>query len=408
MTGLLDYCRTEGWKGYDPYDGLNSPLARMLPSKGTAGKVARTVWIQMLKRSPINLRPLLGIHKEFNPKGIALAARAVLILARQPNHQSVSIKPEPTGRGDDAERESDLDHELEFLIRSLTGLRSPGYSEWCWGYNFDWQSRAFYAPRGTPNVVCTVFAALAYLEHYERSGRIRMLDTAESSCRWLLDQINRSEDSGGRRNLFCFSYTPHDHSKVHNVNLLAAEALARVYVKTGYDEFAEAAARAAAYSIARQRDDGSWVYGEAQDQQWIDGFHTGFILTSIQNLVEILGSREWIPSLEAGYSFYKENFFLADGRPKYYHDKLYPIDAHSAAVAVVTFVELGRIWPESFAQAEQVMKWTANNLQDPAGFFYYQMNRLHRIKIPYMRWSQAWMLYALAVYFDSAGASKNG
>jgi hypothetical protein len=36
------------------------------------------------------------------------------------------------------------------------------------------------------------------------------------------------------------------------------------------------------------------------------------------------------------------------------------------------------------------------NLRDETGFFYYQQRRFFKVRIPYMRWSEAWMMYALA------------
>ena len=79
---LLRWCRGESWMGYDPYDGLNSPVARLWPMRN---RPARTALTQLVKRSPVNLRPLLGIRKAANPKGLALAARAVLLLAGREN-----------------------------------------------------------------------------------------------------------------------------------------------------------------------------------------------------------------------------------------------------------------------------------------------------------------------------------
>jgi hypothetical protein len=397
LSSLLDYCRTEGWKGYDPYDGLNSPLARPLrPLGGRWGKLARTIWIQLLKRSPFNARPLLGVRKEFNSKGIALAARGLMLMPERALGPSGSDSG-PTRGG-----------EVDRLMRLLYTLRSDRWTEACWGYNFDWQSRAFYAPRGTPNVVCTVFAGLAHLDFYDRSGQAEALEIAVSSCRWLLDRINRTADRGGQSKGFCFSYTPLDHSRVHNVNLLAAEMLARTYRIAGSEEFADAAYGAATYSLTRQRQDGSWVYGEARDQQWIDSFHTGFMLTSVRTLVATLSARQWMPNLTAGYTFYKDNFFLADCSPKYYNDRLYPIDVHSAAVGIITLAELGDIWPEALDRAGYVMQWAIRNLQDPRGFFHFQMHKFHRIKIPYMRWAQAWMLYAMGVYMAKTRIIDNG
>src|SRR5262249_42261599 len=105
-----------------------------------------------------------------------------------------------------------LEGDLSFLLHQLGSLRSQEYAEACWGYNFDWQSRAFFAPRNTPNVVCTVFAALAYLDWYERTGAESVLGIVNSSCRFLLDRLNRSAGHEGE----CFSYTPLDHCRVHN------------------------------------------------------------------------------------------------------------------------------------------------------------------------------------------------
>src|SRR5262249_34239542 len=175
----------------------------------------------------------------------------------------------------------------------------------------DWQSRAFFAPRNTPNVVCTVFAALAYLDWYERTGAESVLGIVNSSCRFLLDRLNRSAGNHGE----CFSYTPQDHSRVHNVNMLAAELLARAFVLTGIDEYRESAIRATGYTLERQRSDGSWLYGEDESQDWIDSFHTGFILVSLKHLIESLNVTAWHSALDAGYQFYEKRFFLADGTP---------------------------------------------------------------------------------------------
>ncbi|HVG21025.1 MAG TPA: hypothetical protein VNI02_18390 [Blastocatellia bacterium] len=392
---LLRYCRSEAWAGYDPYDALNMRLARALPLKR---KITRTVLTQLVKRSPVNLRPLLGIKKELNPKGLALAARAIILLAERSGHAlppDLLKEPDRDSHSLDNTRDS-FDTDLRFLLDKLDSMRSANYGEACWGYNFDWQSRAFFAPRGTPNVVCTAFAAHAFLDWHEKSASARALELATSSCRFLLDRINRAGDGDGH----CFSYTPLDDSKVHNVNMLAAELLARVFRKSGRAEYRDAAERAVRFTISKQRDDGSWPYGEADSQAWIDGFHTGFILVSLKRIIDDLGAGGWRENLKAGYEFYAGRFFLADGTPSYYHDKLFPIDVHSAAQAVITFAEMTDLMPNAKEMAGRAVKWAIDNLQDRAGFFYFQRRRFYTIKIPYMRWSQAWMLYALSLYLS--------
>ena len=361
-------------------------------------RIPRTVLTQLIKRSPVNLRPLLGIKKELNPKGLALAARAIMLLAEREGHAlPPDLLGEPTHHSYALDNTRDsFDTDLRFLLDKLDAMRSDAYDEACWGYNFDWQSRAFFAPRGTPNVVCTTFAAHALLDWHEKSGSERALELATSSCRFLIDRINRTEEGEGH----CFSYTPLDHSRVHNVNMLAAELIARVFSKSGNGEHRDAAERAIRFTISKQRTDGSWPYGEASSQAWIDSFHTGFILVSLKRAMDHLGTKDWLDSLKAGYEFYAERFFLADGTPSYYHDKLFPIDVHSAAQAVITFTEMSDLMPNANEMANRAVKWAIENLQDRAGFFYFQRHRFYTIKTPYMRWAQAWMLYALSLYLS--------
>ena len=387
FSKLLRYCRGESWVGYDPYDALNSPLARTLPFKN---KFARTVLTQLVKRNAFNLRPILGIDKRPNPKGIALAIRALLLQSEMAGEKGLLQSDKTVGT------EEILDEDLSFLMRQLTALRSQNYAEACWGYNFDWQSRVFFAPRNTPNMVCTVFAAQAYLDWYERTRDIAVLEIAKSGCRFLLDRLNRSSGADGE----CFSYTPLDHSRVHNVNMLGAELLARTFASTGIDEYREAALRATRYTLSRQRHDGSWLYGEDESQDWIDSFHTGFILVSLKHLIEFLEVPSWQAALDAGYGFYEKRFFLADGTPGYYHDQLHPHDVHSAAQGIITFVEMTDLTPNAKAMAARVIRWTIDHLQDPSGFFYFQIHRFYTIKTSYMRWAQSWMLYALSLYLS--------
>lgn len=394
FSKLLRYCRGESWVGYDPYDALNSPLARTLPFKN---KFARTVLTQLVKRNAFNLRPILGIDKRPNPKGIALAIRALLLQSEMASEKGLLQSDKTVGT------EEILDEDLSFLMRQLTALRSQNYAEACWGYNFDWQSRVFFAPRNTPNMVCTVFAAQAYLDWYERTRDIAVLEIAKSGCRFLLDRLNRSSGADGE----CFSYTPLDHSRVHNVNMLGAELLARTFASTGIDEYREAALRATRYTLSRQRHDGSWLYGEDESQDWIDSFHTGFILVSLKHLIEFLEVPSWQAALDAGYGFYEKRFFLADGTPGYYHDQLHPHDVHSAAQGIITFVEMTDLTPNAKAMAARVIRWTIDHLQDPSGFFYFQIHRFYTIKTSYMRWAQSWMLYALSLYLSRNRITDN-
>src|SRR5258708_33552987 len=69
LERLDSWGESERFRGWDPHDALNSPLLRRLTLQS---RFAGIFWVQLLKRSPINLRPLLAIPKGYNPTEIGL------------------------------------------------------------------------------------------------------------------------------------------------------------------------------------------------------------------------------------------------------------------------------------------------------------------------------------------------
>src|SRR5437868_6117637 len=135
---LFAWCRENNFAGYDPFDGLNSKVFQSSALKRS--RTARLLWTQFFKHSPINFRKLARVPRERNAKGIALFALAALADYRR--RQTKEAEVEARERLDD-----------------LIAMSLKGFSGACWGYNFDWQSRSFFAPKGAPTVVPTAFAA---------------------------------------------------------------------------------------------------------------------------------------------------------------------------------------------------------------------------------------------------------
>lgn len=375
FTELFAWCRKHNFSGHDPYDALNSRLFQATPLKRS--RLARLAWTQVVKRSPVNLRGIGLVPAGRNAKGIALFALAALA-----NYRS--------SKTNEAEKEA------RQLLNDLLSMRLEGWSGAAWGYNFDWQSRVFFAPQGTPTVVATAFAAQALIEAAHAFDDETYLKTARSACDFILGDLPRSEETA---NQVCFSYSPGKVNRIYNASLLAAETLAGVAAITGEQQLCQPAVRAARYVVNQQQENGSWVYGAAESQAWIDNFHTAYLLTSLARVIShcpAAETTEFNEALQRGYRFWRTGFFLADGWPKYYHDALYPADAHAAATAIITFLELRGLDPDAMARAQKIAHWSVRNLRDEHGFFYHQRRRFHTVRTPFMRWSQAWMLYALA------------
>lgn len=370
---LLAWCRRSDFAGHDPFDALNSRLFQSTPFRHS--RVARLFWTQAVKRSPLNLRSLALVPPQQNAKGIALFALASLA-----NYRRLKTRKAET--------------DARELLARLWQMRIPGYSGAAWGYNFAWQSRNFFAPQGAPTIVPTAFAARALVEAHQTFGDDNYLRMARSSCDFILRDLKRTVETP---EAICFSYSPLDNTRVFNSSLLAAETLASVGVLTGENELCDLALRAARYVVRRQREDGSWPYGDASGQEWVDNFHTAYVLLSLKRIANSGNAQEPAlnRALQRGYEFWRERFFLADGWPKYYHDGLYPADAHAAATAIITLLELQETDRGAPAFAETIAAWTIRNLRDGEGFFYYQRRRFYTVHTPYMRWTEGWMLYAL-------------
>jgi hypothetical protein len=337
------------------------------------------VWTQAFKRLPLNLRPLALVPPEKNAKGIALFALAALATHRR-------VK---TGETETAARA---------LLDELSLMRIEGYSGAAWGYNFAWQSRNFFAPQGTPMIVPTAFAAHAFIEAHQAFGEEEYLRMARSSCDFILQDLQRTIATETE---VCFSYSPSDRTQIFNASLLAAETLAKVGGLTGEAELCNLAQQAARYVMRNQREDGSWGYGVQAGQEWTDSFHTAYVLLSLARIAkacpgEVSSIVDIRSALQRGYAFWRERFFLADGWPKYYDVALYPADAHAAATAIIALVELQDLDVGALPLAKTIASWTIRNLRDARGFFYYQRRRFYTVHTPYMRWTQGWMLYALA------------
>jgi len=187
---------------------------------------------------------------------------------------------------------------------------------------------------------------------------------------------------------------------------LGAAFLARLYSISGETKFLDSASNAVRYSIHRQHEDGSWPYGEKRAQQWIDNFHTGYNLIALKKFSHYTGDERFTDNIRKGFRFYLNNFFTSKGIPKYYHNSTFPIDIHSIAQSIITLTDLSDFDESAMDVAIRVYKWAIKNMQSKDGSFYYQQKSFFKNKIPYMRWSQAWMLYALSIFLQSIQTSK--
>ncbi len=200
-----------------------------------------------------------------------------------------------------------------------------------WGYPWDTQTRWSHYPGGSPNVVATAFSANALAEAAVTFDEPAWRARAERAARWVACELFLPEEG-------YFAYHGHSDRLVHNANLLGAALVHEL----AHDApgASEAVRIATARTLDAQRDDGTWPYGEAAGLEWVDGFHTGYVLDS---LCRLEGVDPRIPSaIERGARVYMSDFFDSEGRARLWRGKRYPEDSHSAGTGMTVLTRLAQ------------------------------------------------------------------
>ncbi len=375
---LFNYVKKANYKGIDLYDGLNSKLFRN--SLFYKSKLFRLALIQFCKLSRINFRNILLVPKGFNPKAGALFLLGNLNAFKK------------TGEGKYLFEARKLYEKL----KKVAIKREKGIG---WGYNFDWQARAFFVPEGTPNIVTSVYVGRALVEYYEVSKDNEAIELAGQIVRFIFNEMIMIENE----DYICFRYIPNESAEVHNANLLAASflSLMKKYSNEAYVDFLNSKiVKSVNFSIADINENGAWAYGTKVFHRWVDNFHTAFNIESLLGIQEDSNATTLKPVIEKITNYYLSNLFTDDGLPKYYDNKVYPIDIHTIAQIIIVLNKIKKsniVYNEmKLSMIEDQIFELVKRFQDKKGYFYFQKNRFLWNKIPYIRWGQAWMFYALS------------
>jgi hypothetical protein len=326
---------------------------------------------QAVKRSPLDLRPILGIPPA---RSAATMAHAISAYAR---NGFLS--------------EEDAGMRLASAIGALVELRCAGYEEPCWGYHFDVQTRVFFYPRGAPNTIATAFAGHALLDAHELAGVAGALDLASATADFFLAHVPQTEGRGGAY----FGYLVGDRTPIHNASMLVAALFARLTRHLDRSDLREAARAGVGYTTAHQRRDGSWPYGELPHLRWVDNFHTGYVLDCLLACAGAGIAGNALGAWERGLEYYRRELFLCDGTPKYKPDAVYPVDGQCAAQAIQTFALASSRIPVRLEDSRRSFAFASGALGRGDGTFAFQRRRRWVNRTPHLRWVQGPMLVAL-------------
>ena len=290
-------------------------------------------------------------------------------------------------------RDTSFLEENKKLIEILLDYKYDKFKNPSWGWPFEWHGGGIVYPKDYPIAVVSAEIGHAFLDHYECVQDKALLKTCQGIAKFLI------EENGYKtyKDNICFHYVDLlPDVLVHNTNVYTASFLARLGMYDDED-YSDLITKAIKFTLSYQNDDGSWYYyappflPSGEKGMPLDNRHTGFTLMALKwtdEVFEVEGVKE---AMDRGWIFYRDNFF-AGAKPKTSMDSIYPVDMHDVAQAIITSCEF-----DDTKQAKDVAKWAFLNMSNQKDEFYYRKFENRLIKIPFFRWTQAWMYRALTL-----------
>lgn len=382
---LARWLDDHAYESWDPYDGLTSPF---LGSVRRHRQLAR-VCLQLVKRSPLNLRPALRIRRRLYTQSLSDLASASFVRQRS-----------DAGKHPRAQADRGHIERGERFLQMLRARKLEGYAGACWGMDLPYVSRFVVATPRTPNLFQTVNAAAAFVDAFEITARGEHLDTALSVLEFIRHDLGSVDDT---RELLTWRYYPGQDAVVYNVNALLSNLLLRLVRHTGRRDLELDSRRTMNAVLQAQNTDGSWYYARGAHGRWIDGFHTAYILESLMSYAEVTDDRRAAQALDHGVRFFRQRLLETSGLPRYTPSSLHPIEVQNCAEAIRLLSRLAKRDPAWLELASGAFEQTCRQLlvwsgppRAPRAWLRQQRGRWLRIALPTVRWGVAPMLLALA------------
>jgi Prenyltransferase and squalene oxidase repeat len=295
------------------------------------------------------------------------------------------------------------DRAVHFL-HVLEQTRSSGYSHFGWGYPFDWVTRTGVMATGTPLITTTPYVYEAFSYVHEIDGEDRWLEAMYSAAEHAANDITDREISA---DVATAGYNPFDsEGGVINASAYRAFLLMSAALQFGRDDYRRIAERNLNFVLESQQPDGSWYYSVDGVRDFVDHFHTCFVLKALAKIEQLTSHEGCRKAIKAGTDYYVRHLFDQNGLPKpfsraprltVYRQELYDY---------AECINLGVLLKGQSAELDDRVQAAVNDLLDnwqkPDGSFRSRRLLFGWDDVPMHRWAQSqlfrslcFMLYSL-------------
>jgi hypothetical protein len=280
------------------------------------------------------------------------------------------------------------------FVEVLEQTRCPGFKSHAWGYPFTWETRFGAMQAGTPLITTVPYAYEAFREVYLIDHDPRWREAMLSTARHVYEDYKDFATS--ERAASCSYYPDYEHGVI-NASAYRAFTLTQAAIDFSDDRYLKVADRNLNFVFETQNADGSWFYSTEGKRNFVDHFHTCFVLKALAKIEALTHNPECAKVIARGVDYYVKNLFDEEGWPKPFSRRprltVYRREGYDYAECINLAVLLAGRFPaldEILARVSKLEGW-----QKRDGSFRSRQLFLGWDNVPMHRWAQSQMFRSL-------------
>lgn len=289
------------------------------------------------------------------------------------------------------------------FLEVLKETRSRGYDNYCWGYPFNWETRGGTMREGTPLITTIPYVYEAFRQVYQIDKRQEWRDVMRSIGEHAYRDYHDFETSA---NASSCSYNPQpgDPGGVINASAYRAFVLTQAGLDFAEEKYLAVAKRNLNFVLEAQNSDGSWYYSIDGERDFVDHFHTCFVLKALAKIETLTRNPECTKAIERGVAYYLANLFDEQHMPKPFSRRprmtVYRRELYDYAECINVAVLLWGRFPELDDTLSRLVN--LNGWQKPEGSFRARQLLLGWDNTPMHRWAQSQMFRSLCFFLHQS------
>jgi hypothetical protein len=290
------------------------------------------------------------------------------------------------------------------FLEVLEETRCPGYKTHGWGYPFDWQTRNGVMKKDTPLITTLPYVYEAFSLVYAIDKDPKWLRTMQSIAQHGFESYRDIETQNGASSC---GYTPDpdDPAGVVNASAYRAFLLTKAGLELSESKYLEVAQRNLNFVLSCQNDNGSWYYSMDGERDFVDHFHTCFVMKALAKIEQLTGSEGCRRALAKGVTYYLANLFDENGLPKPFSKAprltVYRNELYDCAECINLGVLLQGKFPKLDETLGAVVTDILSRWQKRDGSFRARRLLLGWDNVPMHRWAQSQMFRSLCFFLTT-------